>query len=185
MRGGAFKFFFLFFFPFFFLLFSFFSSFFSFPFFSFSWVLQGWSPSRMRSFKGGVLQGWGHHDLCPPPPPPLHSRIPPALALLTGSKVVRSSSRSSVGSLFNSRLFKPRFIAWHVQLPLHLLLAQRPLLPYPVLPHRYGLTPSRAVLITPCTLPPCFSAPTSLSNPALLSSWLHFSCAPALLHGIL
>ena len=73
-----------------------------------------------------------HHHICAKGN---HSRIPLALALLTGAKVVRSLSRSSVGSLFNSRLFKPRFITWNVQLPLHLLLAQRPLLPHPVFPH--------------------------------------------------
>ena len=38
---------------------------------------------------------------------------------------------------------------------------------------------------SPCTLPPCYSAPTSLSCPALVSSSLHFSCAPTLLHGML
>ena len=53
----------------------------------------------------------------------------------------------------------------------------------------FSLTPcfhtDRGPPSSPCTLPPCHSASTSLSNPALFSSWLHFSCTPALLHGIL
>ena len=100
------------------------------------------------------------------------------LALLTDTKVVRSSSRSSVDSLCNSRLFKLRFTAWDVQPPLHLLLAQRPLLPHPVLPHRFccvkkkkkrGPPPVVQCWSSSCSLPPCHSASTSLCSIRLCS----------------
>ena len=80
------------------------------------------------------------------PPPPLHSRTPPALALLTGAKVVRSSSLSFVGSPSNSRLCKVRSIARLVPLPLHPSHTLRRLHPHPVFPPRLGLTHWRAVL---------------------------------------
>ena len=46
-----------------------------------------------------------------------------------------------VGSPFNSRLFKPRFIAWLAQLPLHLLHALRPPSPSPCASLQYLFTP--------------------------------------------
>ena len=88
---------------------------------------------------------------------------PPALALLTAVKVVRSSSRLSVGSPFNSRLFKPRFIAWLAQLPLHLLHALRPRHPHPVLPFRWGSLPG--VQCWPSPFPP--TLPLRLHLPLL------------------
>ena len=113
-----------------------------------------------------------------------HHRLPPVLANL--HLCAKQGNSTTCATTATTASFQPLHSSPVPMLSgAHLAAASPPpSRPAPTSPQK-GLTSIVQSWQSPCTFPLCYSASTSLYCPVWLSSWLHVSCAPALLHKLL